>query len=168
MRKWIVLGIIILAIIGYIAFKVVFPIDVFDVQGKSMEPTLKEGDRIVLDKNDKDLKRGDVIVFPDPQGRTEFLISRIVGIPNDTVEITSGKVLINGSEFRQPYIKDPTTPESKTLLGTNQYYVLGDNRLVSRDSRLFGPISRDQIDGNKNVGGKVWKREGSALIDLNK
>ena len=168
MKKWIILGIIVLLIVGYILFKAIFPIDIFEVKGQSMEPTLKDGDRIVLNNNDKNYRRGDVIIFSDPQGRTDFLISRIIGLPNDTIEIKNGKVYVNGSEFNQPYIKDPTAPDSKNVLGSDQYYLIGDNRLASRDSRLFGPISRSQIDGDGKIGGKVWKRENGNLIELSK
>lgn len=168
MKKWIILSVVVFLVVGYFLFTAIFPIDVFGVKGYSMEPTLKDGDKIILNKNDKNYQRGDVIILPDPQGRTEFIISRIIGLPNDTVEIKSGKVYVNGSEFSQPYVKDPTTPDSKTILGSDQYYIIGDNRLASRDSRLFGPVSRSQIDGNDKIGGKVWKRENGDLIDLNK
>lgn len=167
MKKWIIPVIIIFMLAGYFIYKVAFPIDVFIVEGHSMEPTLKNGDQIVLNKNDKDYQIGDVIVLPDPQGRTKFLISRIIGLPNDTVEIKNGKVYVNSLEFSQSYVKDPTTPSSKTILESNQYYIISDNRLKGRDSRLFGPIYRNQIDGDNKIGGKVWKRENGSLIDLN-
>jgi signal peptidase I len=98
-------------------------------------------------------QRGDVIVFhpPPPNDPSRDFIKRVVGVPGDTVDIRDGGVYVNGARISEPFIQQPTFPINvrftHVALGPNQYYVLGDNRGNSSDSRAWGPITGDAIVG---------------------
>jgi signal peptidase I len=98
-------------------------------------------------------QRGDVIVFhpPPPNDPSRDFIKRVVGVPGDTVDIRDGGVYVNGARIAEPFIQQPTFPInvrfSHVALGPNQYYVLGDNRGNSSDSRAWGPVTGDAIVG---------------------
>ena len=97
-------------------------------------------------------RRGDVVVFENPQDPTApDFVKRVIGEPGDTVEIDGGQVLINGEVLAEPYIKRPSQDTRRpVVVGPNEYFVMGDNRLQSEDSRVFGTVPRDKIVG------KVW------------
>ena len=124
------------------------------VVGRSMEPDLNDGQRLVINKVVyifDEPQRGDVIVFNSPNNsRTDF-IKRIIGLPGDTIEIKKGVVYVNGSKLSEPYIADPP---SYTLqlhkVQENNYFVLGDNRNRSNDSHNGWTVPR------QNVTGKAW------------
>ena len=125
------------------------------VQGRSMVPTLQDGERYFLDRwsyHYRQPERGDVVVLRDP-GHQDLAIKRIVGMPGDTIHLRSGVVMVNGKRFIEPYLSKGTrtyTPDLKdrlVVLGENQYFVLGDNRGLSEDSRYYGPIHRHRIMG---------------------
>ena len=91
-------------------------------------------------------ERGDVIVFHNPQRPSENLIKRIIGIPGDTIAIDSSHVWVNNVLLNEPYITKPVnTVAGSWHLRPNEYFVLGDNRPLSYDSRYIGPIPRDYI-----------------------
>ena len=121
------------------------------VQGIAMEPALKDGDRIFVDKNTDKLKRGDIVVFYFPLDRSKSYIKRVVALPGETVEIRDGKVLINGTNLDEPYV----APENNRVMSNrevikvpeNSFYVLGDNRDNSSDSRTWGMLQRRFIYG---------------------
>ena len=121
------------------------------VQGIAMEPALKDGDRILVDKNTDKLKRGDIVVFYFPLDRSKSYIKRVVALPGETVEIRDGKVLINGTNLDEPYV----APENNRVMFNreaikvpeNSFYVLGDNRDNSSDSRTWGMLQRRFIYG---------------------
>lgn len=121
------------------------------VQGIAMEPALRDGDRIFIERNPEKLDRGDIIIFYYPADQTKSFIKRIVGLPNETVEVREGKVMINGRIIEEPYIDAKfnkswrNTAEIK--LGEDSYYVLGDNRDNSSDSRIWGPVQRKLVYG---------------------
>lgn len=150
-----------LAIVVPIRYFVVQP---FFVSGASMEPNFKEGDYLVVDELSYFLRqpqRGEVIVFKYPQNPSQYYIKRIVGLPNETLEIKDGEIFItkaNGKEAEKvdetlylPYFFE-TSGLVKLTLNKNQYFVLGDNRQASLDSRKFGPLS------DKYIIGRVWLR----------
>jgi signal peptidase I len=124
------------------------------VQGRSMVPTLQDGERYLLDRwtyHDRKPQRGDVVVLRDP-GHSDLAIKRIVGMPGDTLLFKGGDVLLNGKRLIEAYLPSGThtyTPNQQqlVLLGAGQYFVLGDNRLLSEDSRYYGPIQRHRIIG---------------------
>lgn len=127
------------------------------VNGSSMEPTLSDGDNLIMDKityHFRDPKRFDVIIFPCPTDPDIYYIKRVIGLPGETVQIKDGFVYIDGEVLESDIygISETTEPgiacEGITV-GEGEYFVLGDNRPISRDSRYenVGLISRDEIEG---------------------
>lgn len=128
------------------------------VRGSSMFPNFKDGEYLLTDKISFRLsnpKRGNVIVFEAPPNRREDFIKRIIALPGEKVSIKEGKVLVNNKQLEETYLPSSfsTQPgtyleEDKTIeLKNNEYFVLGDNRNFSSDSRMWGPIKRDDIIG---------------------
>jgi len=121
------------------------------VEGVAMLPGLRDGDRIRIDRNFDKLERGDIITFYFPMDQRKSYLKRIIGLPNDTVEIREGKVFINGTPLDEPYV-DPELDTShrsmvETKLDEHSYFVVGDNRDNSSDSRIWGPLDRKFIYG---------------------
>jgi len=121
------------------------------VDGGSMEPTLHTGQRVLVSplafRILGQVERGQIVVF-DALGQTEDYIKRIVGLPGDTVAIRHGQVIVNGSPVAEPYLAASATGDSAPVtLGPDEYYVLGDNRPDSADSRYYGPVPADRIIG---------------------
>ena len=147
--------IISLAIIIPIRYFLVQP---FFVKGASMEETFGDGDYILIDEISyrfRDPQRGEVVVFRFPEDQSQFFIKRIIGLPEETVEIKSDKVIIynkqhpSGFVLNEPYLMpgQHTTGNLRIKLDPNEYFVLGDNRLQSSDSRRWGPLNRALITG---------------------
>ncbi len=120
------------------------------VYGASMEPTLHTDDRVILEKityRFRPPQRGDIVVVK-VSDRSQPLIKRIIGLPGETIAIRNGKVYINGQPLEEDYLTWPTRGYlPPTRIPPMYYFVMGDNRNASNDSRNFGPISRDQIVG---------------------
>lgn len=125
------------------------------VYGQSMQPNLQPAERLVIEKVSYYLgapQRGDIVVVELPQ-MSDLLIKRVVGLPGETVEIRRGEVLIDGKAIDQPFVLlSGGTTYGPVTLGPDSYFVMGDNRNNSNDSRSFGPIHRDEIAG------KAWLR----------
>ena len=131
----------------------------FTVSGASMYPTLHNGDRMILSKIG-DINRFDVVVLKAPDENVEY-IKRVIGMPGDTLELKQGVLYINGKKIEQPFINtealqkqtvfiDDFTLQSltgETKIPEGNYFVMGDNRGVSRDSRMIGLIDRKAIEG---------------------
>lgn len=121
------------------------------VQGNSMYPTLHSGDRVIYNRRTADYKAGDVIVLKRPDG--EEFVKRIVAIAGDTVNIQNGKVYVNGEEEKldgpvgETKASDEGDVEYPVTVQDDQVFVLGDNREVSEDSRMFGAVSLDDVKG---------------------
>jgi signal peptidase I len=137
----------------------------YQILQQSMVPTLNQYEYVLVDKlspNWSDYKRGDVIVFEPPEGYRENgpdipFIKRVIGVPGDTVEIRDGAVWVNGVELDEPYVYagQPTTAwteQTSWVIAKDQYFVLGDHRAASQDSRVFGPIPRSSVIG------RAWLR----------
>jgi signal peptidase I len=129
----------------------------YRVDGFSMEPTLHNSQYILVDKATYYIhspERGDVVVFEWPRDTSQDFVKRIIGIPGDTVQVTAdGKVSVDGVGLKEPYVNDlnnPYGPETWKL-GPNQYFVLGDNRGDSSDSRDWGVVPRNDIIGRAAV-----------------
>jgi signal peptidase I len=131
-----------------------------EVLGNSMHPTYKNGEYLMANKltyKFGEPRRGDVIIFK--YSDTQDFIKRIIGIPGDSIMIKDGKVYVNGNQLNEnSYLKDTVytsggdyLAEGESLtLSEDEYFMLGDNRPHSSDSRTFGPISKDRIKG------KAW------------
>lgn len=144
-----------------IALIIVTPIRMFVAQpfivsGSSMDPTFATGQYLIVDELSYHLgnpKRGDVIILRYPKDTTKFFIKRVVGLPNETVDIRNGTVTIKnidhpeGLAINEPYIKYPKNDTMTKTLGAQEYFVMGDNRAASSDSRYWGPVSRDLVVG---------------------
>ncbi|HLW00626.1 MAG TPA: signal peptidase I [Ktedonobacterales bacterium] len=125
----------------------------YRVDGHSMVPTLQDQQYILVNRAAylfHPPERGDIIVFAYPLDPSQDFIKRIVGIPGDHVQVDqNGVVSINGVALNEPYVSEITNPYAPTdmTLGPNQYFVLGDNRGNSSDSRDWGPVPRQNIIG---------------------
>jgi signal peptidase I len=121
------------------------------VQGNAMEPELKDGDRLIIDRNVGPLKRGDIVVFYYPADPRKSYIKRIVGLPGEAIAIHDGEVLVNGASLDEPYVNPSNnrvmTAHAEVHMPPNSYYVIGDNRDNSNDSRMWGPLERKFIYG---------------------
>lgn len=119
----------------------------FRNEGSSMEPTLKSGTIVWVHKKAQ-YSRGDIIVFTYPLDKTRDFAKRIVGLPGETVEIKEGTVLISGQTLDEPYVLTSSTMSLKPItVPADNYFVLGDNRPRSNDSRSFGPVPKENILG---------------------
>lgn len=133
----------------------------FVVDGTSMLPTFVGGEFLVIDRfsyTQQAPQRGDIVVFHAPNESNRDFIKRVLGLPGETVEFRNTRLYINGERFDEPYIQEACTtancPNSILQLGSNEYFVMGDNRNNSTDSRSFGAISLDTIVGEAIV--KYW------------
>lgn len=134
-------------------FLITFVAQAFRVQGTSMEPLLHDGDRIVVNKfiyRFRPVERGDVVVFWYPREPSVSFIKRVVGLPGDTVEMRAGRLFVNGREVAEPYIP-PEYRERDSYLPVavrpGYYFVLGDHRRSSNDSRSWGEVPAKYIYG---------------------
>lgn len=133
-----------------------------EVIGTSMEPTLSNGDNLIIDKISyriREPRRFEIIVFPYQYEKKTYYIKRIIGLPGETVRIdTEGNIFINGELLEESYgketIKDPGLAIDEIVLGDDEYFVMGDNRNDSSDSRFVsvGNIKRE------NIIGRAWIR----------
>ena len=139
-----------------------FLIQAFYIPSGSMLPTLQEKDRVLVNKLSYDLHdvhRGDIVVFKGPeqaQGQVKDLIKRVIGLPGDTVESQDGKLVVNGQALNEPYLGPGITtgPLEAQKIPPHHYWVMGDNRGNSKDSRFFGPIDKSLIIGRAFI--RVW------------
>ena len=129
-----------------------FLIKPFTIHQVSMEPTLDEGDRILINRLSykvRDPENGDVIVFHSPVTEGEDLVKRVIGVGGDTVAIADGRLYVNGVVQEEPYLLEQNfAGESEQwMVPEGELFVMGDNRNNSGDSRFFGTISEDSVLG---------------------
>jgi signal peptidase I len=163
------LQIIILSFIIVIPFRL-YIAQPFLVSGPSMDDTFKNNQYLIVDEltyHLRDPKRGEVIIFKYPLDTKKYFIKRVIGLPGETIEIKQNEITIWQNEYQteedrfileEPYIKSqinkvssPSRPDITYTLKENEYYVLGDNRDVSSDSRFWGPVKRELITGRPFV-----------------
>lgn len=134
----------------------------FVVNGASMDPTFATGQFLIVDRLSyrfEEPKRGDVIVFRYPNNPSTYYIKRIIGLPGETVFIKDGSVSVSATAnatstiITEPYIRDDhkSFDDLKATLSDSQYFVMGDNRRESSDSRAWGPLAKDMIIGRPAV-----------------
>ena len=146
----------------------------FFVQGASMEPSFEEGEYLIVNelgykdteikfddtelfsvKHFKNLERGDVIVFRYPRNPRQYFIKRVIALPGEEIKIQHNQIIIRGKEEKtiildesEYLVKDGETPgEMALILKDNEYFVMGDNRSFSSDSRAWGPIKKKDVIG---------------------
>lgn len=148
-----------------VAVVIVLPIRVFIAQpfivsGESMFPTFESGEYLIVDQLSYRIGepvRGDVVVFRYPQDPSKFFIKRIIALPNEKIRIEGKNVIItmtDGTEITldEPYITLEKENHLSESLNDDEYFVMGDNRLASLDSRVWGPLKKDMITG------RAWLR----------
>jgi len=154
----------------------------FQVMGDSMVPTLETGDRLILNRL-ASIDRFDIVVFPAPDGSGEEYVKRIIGLPGDEITYFQDTLYVNGEKVDEHYLEplkedaggQMVTPDF-TLFGLegtagipavpeDTYFVLGDNRWVSKDSRVFGFIPAAQIEGTADL--RIWPLSKIGVMDDN-
>ena len=137
----------------------------FIVRGASMEPNFHEGEYLIVDEASYYMRepvRGEVIVFRYPQDTTQFFIKRIIGLPGETVRISGGKVTIindtypEGLVLEEDYlsVSAATTPDQEVIVDKDKFFVMGDNRPYSSDSRRWGMLDEKYLIGRALV--RLW------------
>lgn len=128
----------------------------FIVDGASMDPTFETGDYLIVDEityRFETPKRGSILIFKYPIDPRKSFIKRVIGLPEETVSISDGQVTITnidrpeGFVIDEPYVKLDKKDNLNYTLGANEYFVMGDNRLASADSRIWGPVPEGNIVG---------------------
>jgi len=148
--------VVVLAIILY--FGISFAVQAVHVEGLSMYATLDDNDYLIANKIDYRLhppQRGDIIILRPPTDNSKDFIKRVIALPGEKLLIRDSVVYINGKRLDEPYLPEawttlnnwPQTGSDGQVMRANEYFVMGDNRNRSQDSRIFGPIGRDRIDG---------------------
>jgi len=123
------------------------------VEGTSMQPGLSDQDRLFIDKfffRFEKISRDDVVVFHYPRDPEKSYIKRVIALPGDSIRIDQGHVIVNGNPISEPYVPRryrDTASMSTLIVPPGQYFVMGDHRSISSDSRDFGPVDRDLIYG---------------------
>ena len=139
-------------------FIIVFVYQPVKVEGGSMEPGLEDQERIFINKlayRMENIQRGDIVVFSYPNDTRKSFIKRVIGLPGDRVRVSDGKVYLNGRLIAEPYVPEEyldsrSYPEIR--VPADSYYVLGDHRSMSNDSRDIGPVNRGYIYGKAVFG----------------
>jgi signal peptidase I len=130
-----------------------FVVEAFWIPSASMVPTLKYGDRVLVNKfiyRFTEPERGDVIVFKSVEGDGQDLIKRVVGVPGDEIAVRAGKLFVNGEPQKEPYVNKKYPDRSfyaPTTVPKDHVFAMGDNRANSQDSRIFGPVPEENIEG---------------------
>lgn len=165
--KIIIIALLIVIPIRYFIFQPFF------VRGQSMEPNFHDGDYLIVDELSyrfREPQRGEVVVFKYPRNPSQRYIKRIVGLPGEQIKISEGNIFIttdrgtlvlDESGYLSPH--ESTSGDSNVFLGKDEYFVLGDNRFASSDSRRWGPLSKNYIIGR--VLFRAWPPNALALIE---
>lgn len=163
--RWLIEWAVVLIVAVLVAVGIrTFVVQTFFIPSASMEPTLMVGDRILVDKISYHLHavhRGDIVVFATPPGEdagpnVKDLVKRVIGLPGETISSAGGQVVINGKPLKEPWLAPGvvTTGINTQKIPAGEYFVMGDNRSDSQDSRFFGPIHGSLIVGRVVV--KIW------------
>jgi signal peptidase I len=167
-------GLLIVAALVIALLVKTFLFQAFYIPSDSMVPTLKKNDRVIVNKLSykfHQVHRGDIVVFSTPKGADgkpidptiKDLVKRVIGLPGETVSEKNGHILIDGKALDEPYLPAGTVSDCASFqaqcfptapLGADRYWVMGDNRAGSRDSRYFGAIKKSEIVGRVFV--RIW------------
>ena len=135
------------------AFIILFLYQPVRVEGTSMLPMLEDQDRLFINKfayRFGEIQRGDVVVFLYPGDHSKSYIKRVIALPGDDLRIDHGNVWVNGSELKEPYVPlkfEDDRSQAEMTVPQGDYFVMGDHRSISSDSRDFGPVARPLIYG---------------------
>ncbi len=149
---WFWVFVILLLVFGFevwLIFRLAFVATV--VGSSSMEPTIQKGDVVLVGRINffkTPLKRGDIVFLRDPVTKREWLVKRVIGLPGELLFLQAGRIYINGVPLQDPYAKNEFTDEYGVWqIPNNAVFVMGDNRSHSNDSRDFGPVPLELIEG---------------------
>ena len=141
--SYVIIIIVVILIRTYIATPV-------RVNGTSMVPSLEEKEILILNKMNKSFSREDIVVV-SKKVEGSSIIKRIIGLPNEKIKCINGVIFINDEKYEDKYGFGTTTDFDEITLKDDEYFVLGDNRVVSKDSRMLGPIKEKYIEGTTNI-----------------
>lgn len=152
-----------------ISFAIILPIRFFLIQpfyveGASMEPSFHTKEYLIIDEISyrfENPSRGDVVVLRYPRDRRQFFIKRIIGLPGEKIKLEEGKVYVSGRPLEESYISQifmTTASMDEITLDADEYFVMGDNRANSLDSRSFGPVTKNLIIGRAWIRGWPFNR----------
>lgn len=119
-------------------------------EGHAMAPTLNDGDRAVVNRHFETLERGDIVAFRYPKDESRNFIKRVVALPGDRIESVDGRIRVNGAPLPETYVAEGNRSADSwgpVLVENDQYFVLGDNRRNSSDSRHWGQVRRGAVWG---------------------
>jgi signal peptidase I len=150
------------------SFIIIFLYQPVRVEGTSMLPMLEDQDRLFINKlayRVGEIQRGDVVVFLYPHDHQKSYIKRVIALPGDDLRIDHGRVFVNGHQLSEKYVPprfedDRSLPE--TVVPEHEYFVMGDHRSISSDSRDFGPVDRDLIYGKAAF--VYWPMEQAGVV----
>lgn len=154
---WDVIKIIVVSLVIIIPIRI-YVIQPFIVEGASMSPNFKHGQYLIIDEISYRFsppQRGDVVIFHPPSDNITYYIKRVIGLPGETVELRESHIYIYNDEYPNGFrlnetnylTKSRITQKGKTILKADEYYLIGDNRDNSLDSRRFGPVNITDIKG---------------------
>ena len=148
--KWLKENIVFLIILTAIIITRIFFFSPIRVNGTSMYPTLQDKEFMILNKIrlKQGINRFDIVVV---QENNKYIIKRVIGLPGESVMYKDNKLYINGKVIEDNYSKTTTNDFDNIVLGENEYFVMGDNRIVSKDSRVIGPVNIKNIKGKTNL-----------------
>ena len=148
--KWLKENIVFLIILTVIIITRIFFFSLIKVNGTSMHQTLQDKKFMILNKISlkQGINRFDIVVV---QENNKYIIKRVIGLPGESVMYKDSKLYINGKVIEDNYSKTTTNDFDNVVLGENEYFVMGDNRAVSSDSRIIGPVNIKNIKGKTNL-----------------
>lgn len=150
-KKWLKENIVFLIILTAIIITRLFFFSPIRVNGTSMYPTLQDKEFMILNKISlkQGINRFDIVVVQD--NNNKHIIKRVIGLPGESIMYKDNKLYINGKVVEDNYSKTDTNDFDNIVLGENEYFVMGDNRVVSKDSRVIGPVNIKNIKGKTNL-----------------
>lgn len=150
LTKWLKENIVFLIILTAIIITRIFFFSPIRVNGTSMHPTLQDKEFMILNKISlkQGINRFDIVVV---QENNKYIIKRVIGLPGESIMYKDNKLYINGKVVEDNYSKTTTNDFDNVVLGENEYFVMGDNRAVSSDSRIIGPVNIKNIKGKTNL-----------------
>jgi signal peptidase I len=150
--KAIVLFLVVIGVIAATALLIItYDFQLIAYKGKDMEPTISQNQNIVISKRIGSIQRGDIVIFKYPSDPSQLFVKRVVGLPGEIIAIQDGRVFVDQKPLEESYLDKNLPNAGRSIpeyqIPTRSYYVLGDNRNASNDSRNWGPLSVDLIYG---------------------